>query len=809
MEIYLSDGWRMAVCSAGRYTKPSEVENVAQWYDARVPTTAAAVLSAHGQDSDLFANLFDYDVWWCSAPLPEGMFVLQCEGLASWVDIWLDNIHLGTSQSMYTPFAHEISIAGGMRLWFCCRAIDARIDTVRPRARWRTRLVAKPGLRAVRTTLMGQIPSFMPRIDAVGPYKPVVLHPMFNKRLVESSVRPTLMADGSGQLEADIKAEGVRSLILSCAGRSVELELVDGRYRGGLAGLAVEPWWPHTHGTPNLYPVRLEVDGKIHELGNCGFRRVELVTGPDGGDFAIHVNGKPVFCRGATYFPADPLDFTGFSSKDSDLLVRAQTLGANMIRVSGLGLYPDADFYRACDTLGLLVWQDLMFATFDYPSDEGFISLVEREVSEFLCSVQLSPSLGILCGGTETFQQPALMGLSAASHPLFERDMPRWVSSIRPNTPFVPNTPYGGVLPIATDKGVCHYYGVGAYRRAIDAVRRANVRFAAECLGFSNPPDDYSLRHNTPGLLPGSAEWKMAVPRDGGVDWDFEDVSDHYVAMLHGVDPNTYRREDPTGYLDLCRETVGGIMVACFDEWRRLGSSCNGALVWTLNDLLFGAGWGLFDAQGREKSAAFAVRRAWRTLHLGLTDEAENGLGVHIVNETDSDQELAIELVCFRDGHIPVLRRRMDVRLQAGMAQSWQSAEIIGSFFDINYSYRFGPPAHDCVVARLLRGNDVVCERFYYPDAAVYPLARLSILMSRDGGEWLLDIRTDAVCRGVFVIADGFDVDDDGFDVAPDRGHRIRLRPRSNGDAVPQGHLRSRGRILAYFGTGILEPIDA
>ena len=84
----------------------------------------------------------------------------------------------------------------------------------------------------------------------------------------------------------------------------------------------------------------------------------------------------------------------------------------NMIRIGGTMTYESADFFRLCDRLGLMVWQDLIFANFDYPSaDAAFVTSVDREIETFLSGIQGSPSLAVLCGGSEVYQQGAMLGL--------------------------------------------------------------------------------------------------------------------------------------------------------------------------------------------------------------------------------------------------------------------------------------------------------------------------------------------------------------------------------------------------------------
>jgi len=78
------------------------------------------------------------------------------------------------------------------------------------------------------------------------------------------------------------------------------------------------------------------------------------------------------------------------------------------------------------------------------------------------------------------------------------------------------------------------------------------------------------------------------VPRDRGTSWDFEDVRDHYLRELYDFGSDRLRREDSDLYLALSQAVTGEVAEECYAEWRRQGSGCNGALVWTLQDLLPG-----------------------------------------------------------------------------------------------------------------------------------------------------------------------------------------------------------------------------
>ena len=152
----------------------------------------------------------------------------------------------------------------------------------------------------------------------------------------------------------------------------------------------VELWWPHTHGTPHLHEVT--VDGEV--VGRVGFRTIENRS--TDGSLDLWVNGVRVFCRGAVWTPGDLA-----------ALDEAVALGLNMVRVPGIAAYESDEFHARCDELGLLVWQDLMFATFDYPlADEEFVATVEAEVRDQSARLSATPRRWWSAGRPSTSSRP-------------------------------------------------------------------------------------------------------------------------------------------------------------------------------------------------------------------------------------------------------------------------------------------------------------------------------------------------------------------------------------------------------------------
>jgi beta-mannosidase len=752
---------------------------------ARVPGTAAGALRAaglwgHGDERDFDADEWTFTSRFSAAPAVAGEEVmLRLDGIATVADVELNGRPLVSTSSMFA--AHEIDVGGLLAadnelVVRCAPLLPLLRAKRRPRARWRTRVVSEQNLRFLRTTMLGRAPGFAPRPAPVGPWRPVTLER--RRRLVVDSLElRTALAGDDGILSVRAR---LRSLDATPT-RSVEVEVRRGGTTAAAAlpvhdsGVAVgevrlgrvERWWPHTHGEPALYDVSLRVDGVFVDAGRVGFRALESPA--DG--LQLRLNGRQVFARGAVWTPVDLVGLAPSAEEVRAAVAAACDAGMNMLRIPGTACYETDVFHDACDELGVLVWQDLMFANFDYPfADDAFAALAEAEVRSVLARLAPRPSTAVLCGNSEVEQQATMLGLepAVARVPFFHERVPELIGESAVDVPYVTSTPSGGDLPFRPSRGVANYYGVGAYRRPLDDARRARVRFAAECLAFANVPD-------------GATEVELPVPRDVGADWDFADVRDHYLRELFAVDPAALRETDAGRYLELSRVVSGEVMAATIGEWRRSASPCHGALVLMLRDVRPGAGWGVLDDGGAPKVAWWYLRRAFAPVAIWLTDEGLDGVDVHIANDRPQPLAAQLRVALYRDRELLVEEATAEIRLSPHAACSRGVEELLGRFVDASYAYRFGAPGHDLVAATLEADDGLVTQAFAFPvdrpvDREEAERLGLEAVAGSSSGSTVEVVVTSvrfAYC--VRLHAEGYRPLDDAFSVEPGGSRAVTL----------------------------------
>ena len=320
----------------------------------------------------------------------------------------------------------------------------------------------------------------------------------------------------------------------------------------------------------------------------------------------------------------------------------------NMLRLPGTGAYESAVFHDLCDELGILVWQDFMFANLDYPiGDEAFRESVEREVAAGPGAVGGRPSLAVLCGNSEVEQQVAMLGLDPAlgRGELFGELLPALIADAGVER----RLPAVGALRrrparSAPTRGVANYYGVGGYRRPLEDARRAEVRFASECLAFANSARWSDLRLTGRQRAEGRCRGTSAPTGTSRTS------ATTTCRLLFERRPRaSCGRDDHERYLELSRAVTGEVMAAVFGEWRRAGSPCGGGLVLWMRDLVPGAGWGVSTTRGSRRLPTATCAARWRRSRCGRPTRASNGVGVHVANDGPQPLAARLRVALYRD----------------------------------------------------------------------------------------------------------------------------------------------------------------
>ena len=786
--------WECCAQAPGTITRPDQLPLAnSDWLPATVPGTVASTLRACGRWDVQKPTDIDTQDWWYRSKFEVtataiGQPCTLCfDGLATLADIWLNGERLLSTDNMFR--GHQLDVTSLLRgeneLAIRFRSLTADLQQKRPRPRWKTNLVDHQQLRWHRTTLLGHIPGWSPPVPTIGPWRDIRLE-----------CQPVRLSDVQllAKLEGTTGVVTFRARVHSTAAidrmalrvgeheTSVAVQAdSQGTTVSGELRLSNPPlWWPHTHGDQPLVAcdILVEAGSNRHVIGcgSVGFRDVQVDAG-DG--FGIVLNGEPIYCRGACWTVSDMFTLDGSEESLRRDLLLARDAGANLLRVGGTMIYESDLFYRLCDELGILVWQDFMFANMDYPvGDESFANNITSEATHQLQRLAPHPCVVVYCGSSEIEQQAAMLGMPRElwRNEWFAERLPALCKQFHPTTAYVPSSPSGGVLPFQADSGVSHYYGIGAYLRSPAELRQTNVRFASECLGFANVPEPEMVD----AIMAGAAavthhpRWKQRIPRDTGSAYDFEDVRDHYLQQLYGVAAVPLRSTDMQRYWQLSRVASGEMMAQAYSEWRSGHSRNRGALVWFFKDLWSAAGWGILDSASIPKAAYYYLKRLWRTRQITLTDEGLNGLQLHVTNETTEPLRGFVEVLLLKEPATVIARQEVPVELNARSQQTFSADEVIGGFYDISYAYRFGPPHHDVVVATLYDADHhVLSEAFHFirrrePTVVPNVVINASAAMTTES-TCEVTLNSDRFLHGVRLSAKGFLPDDNYFHLAPQR----------------------------------------
>ncbi len=232
----------------------------------------------------------------------------------------------------------------------------------------------------------------------------------------------------------------------------------------------------------------------------------------------------------------------------------------NMVRVAGTGAYESDDFHDLCDELGHPRLAGLHVRQPRLPDRRRRLPRRGRGARRRAAPgrarrpaeprgplrQQRGRAAGRRCSGSTRRWAAASCSASCCR---------AWPREAGVDAAYVPSAPCGGALPFRPDRGVANYYGVGAYLRPLEDARRAEVRFASECLAFANVPDEAGVE----AVLPDAPTRLSSTTRAGrpgcratsapaGTSTTCATTT---CELLFGVDPGELRRGDHERYLEL------------------------------------------------------------------------------------------------------------------------------------------------------------------------------------------------------------------------------------------------------------------
>ena len=496
-------------------------------------------------------------------------------------------------------------------------------------------------------------------------------------------------------------------------------------------------WWPSGLGDQHLYDLVVTA-GDATTTRRIGLRKMELLAKKDaaGLGFKIRVNDHDIFCKGANWIPADALPGRITDAKTRDLLQSAVDANMNMLRIWGGGRYEPDSFYDACDALGLLVWQDFMFACNLYPSDLAYLANVRAEVRDNVARIQHHACLALWCGDNELVGALTWYDVSIndrdrylVNYDRLNRCIEDTLRATDPQANWWPSSPSTGPLSFGDawhdDKsGDMHFWSVWHEGRDFDHYRDVSPRFCSE-FGFQSYPSLDVIRQ-----FAAPADFNIAAPvmeshqKNTGGNARIAETMFRYFRFP--VDFESFV------YVSQVQQAVA--IKTAVTQWRGLKPHCMGTLIWQLNDTWPVCSWASLDYGGGWKALHHVAADFYAPVTVVVMPEGGD-LVLRAINDRRDDvtvsvtafacamdgavRELAMGEVPVGDCAVAVLRVPLaDLNGQEMLAFEWRGSD--GS-----------------------AGSDLFAPRPYKSYDLLAP--QLDCNVARDAATWTLDITTQTL----------------------------------------------------------------
>ncbi len=400
-------------------------------------------------------------------------------------------------------------------------------------------------------------------------------------------------------------------------------------------------WWPAGYGEQPLYSLVVCIDGQEIQK-KIGLRELVLETQPDetGESMTFVVNGKAVMAKGANWIPLDAMPAMQTPERYRQLLQDAVDANMNMIRVWGGGMYERDEFYALCDELGLLVWQDLMFACALYPSTPDFLVDVELEVRDQVRRLRDHACLALWCGDNEVIGAIGWYPESrqnrekyVVNYDRLNRVLQQTVETEDPTRRFWASSPCNGELDFGDawhddNKGDMHFWDVWHSGKSLDAYHNVKPRFCSE-FGYQSWPSLPTVE-----MFADQNDWNVTSPtfeqhqKNGRGNSIITEMFTRYFRF-----PSSFEQ---MLYLSQVQQALA--IKTASEHWRANKPTCRGILYWQLNDCWPVSSWSSIEYTGRWKQLHYHAKRFFAP-QLATFVSGEHGLCLQVVNDEHQVRE--------------------------------------------------------------------------------------------------------------------------------------------------------------------------
>jgi beta-mannosidase len=589
--------------------------------------------------------------------------LLIFDGLDTFATVYLNGIEIGNHRNMFIAATFDVTerLRPGERNTLAVRfePVVASVDVQEIVGQW-GRNPERAGVRKAQCNFGWD---WAPRLVSVGIWQGVTLHSHTAARLSGVFFKTTAISSKAAEVVVAVEAErwaNVPDLQAQIAlSRGAQQLTGHAPLTNGQAEIAFtvpDPalWWTHDLGEPALYKleVALRASGKTLDT-HCervGIRTVEVDQGPDPEEpgtrfFTFVLNGVRLFAKGANWIPANSFVAQVDVARYRSLLELAVEANVNMLRVWGGGIYEKNAFYQLCGEMGILIWQDFMFACALYPEEAPFIAEVEREAEAVVRRLRNRPCLALWCGNNENdwiddmhnWQQP---GRDFPGKRIYHELLLPIVERLDGTRLYWPSSPYSGDDHNAAEEGDRHNWQVwhgAVYPRRFGEEPKRDLspegisyrhyaedpgRFISE-FGMHAAPVLETLRRNVPATAlrldsPELLYRNKDKPRGKG----------DMLMQAHTGLPGSLQE-----YLDFSMICQAEGLKYGIEHYRRRKFHCSGTLFWQWNDCWPGLSWSVLDYYLFPKAGYFFVKRAYVPVLASFKEES-NGISLWITNDT-------------------------------------------------------------------------------------------------------------------------------------------------------------------------------